>query len=108
MVCECELVNRQDIEAAVLSGEAPELDDLRRDLRLGMGPCQAAFCAYRSAAIAVRLLAEGPADGGLATFLSERWRGLRPLAWGQTLRQMEMTRRIALELLEMPREPSSA
>ena len=102
VVCECELVTRSDLEAALRSTESPDLDDLRRDLRLGMGPCQAAFCGYRAAGLAARALPAAPPDGGLCEFLQERWRGLRPLAWGHTLRQLEFSRRIATELLGLP------
>ena len=107
ILCECELVTRSDLETALGAIEAPDLDDLRRDLRLGMGPCQAAFCGYRAAGLTLRRLG-APADGGLAPFLQERWRGLRPLGWGHTLRQMEFGRRVALELLGLvePTEPS--
>jgi len=99
IVCECELVSRPDIEDALRQSGSADLDDLRRDLRLGMGPCQGAFCAYRAAAVAARLLSDPPADGGLAAFAQERWRGLRPLAWGRGLRQAEMLRRVQVELL---------
>ena len=102
VICECELVTRPALESALQSLEAPDLDDLRRDLRLGMGPCQAAFCGYRAAALATRTLPAAPDDGGLADFQQERWRGLRPLAWGQTLRQLEFSRRIYAELLGLP------
>jgi len=102
VICECELVTRSDLEAALRSTESADLDDLRRDLRLGMGPCQAAFCAYRAAGMAVRALPTTAPDGGLGEFLQERWRGLRPLAWGHTLRQLEFSRRIATELLGLP------
>ena len=102
IVCECELVTRPDLDAALHSIESPDLDDLRRDLRLGMGPCQAAFCGYRAAGLAARALPSAPPDGGLCEFLQERWRGLRPLAWGHTLRQLEFSRRIATELLGLP------
>ncbi len=84
--------------------KTPDLDDLRRDLRLGMGPCQAAFCGYRAAGLSMRTLASAPADGGLGAFQQERWRGLRPLAWGQTIRQIEFGRRVMAELLGFPGE----
>jgi glycerol-3-phosphate dehydrogenase len=107
IICECELVSRDDLEAALgTAGPAPELDDLRRDLRLGMGPCQAAFCGYRAAGIAHALRPTGPPDGGLASFLEERWRGIRPLAWGTTMRQIELGRRLALDLLGVHRLPT--
>jgi glycerol-3-phosphate dehydrogenase len=99
ILCECELVTRSAFESALRSVESPELDDLRRDLRLGMGPCQAAFCGYRAAGLALRSLPQAPEDGGLGDFQQERWRGLRPLAWGQTIRQLEFSRRVLAELL---------
>jgi glycerol-3-phosphate dehydrogenase len=102
ILCECELVTRPALESALQSAQAPDLDDLRRDLRLGMGPCQAAFCGYRAAGLVVRALPSASADGGLSDFQQERWRGLRPLAWGQTLRQLEFSRRIFAELLGLP------
>jgi hypothetical protein len=35
----------------------------------------------------------------LGDFVQERWRGLRPLAWGRGLRQVEFLRRVQVELL---------
>ena len=104
ITCECELVTRPALESALRSVETPDLDDVRRDLRLGMGPCQAAFCGYRAAGLSMRTLASAPADGGLGAFQQERWRGLRPLAWGQTIRQIEFGRRVMAELLGFPGE----
>jgi glycerol-3-phosphate dehydrogenase len=108
IICECELVNRSDLEKAITAAPSVDLDDIRRDLRLGMGPCQAGFCAYRAAGIAHQISPTAPPDSGLRNFLEERWRGLRPLAWGQSLRQMELTRRIYMDLLQSDRfvEPS--
>jgi glycerol-3-phosphate dehydrogenase len=102
VVCECELITRGDLEHALMQAASYDLDDIRRDLRLGMGPCQAAFCGYRAAGLARSLRSQAPPDGGLAPFLAERWRGVRPLAWGQMLRQLEVTRRFSQELLGLP------
>lgn len=99
ILCECELATRIGLERSILDDHAQTLDDSRRDVRLGMGPCQAAFCGYRAAALAPPLDPESPVDGGYRDFMSERWRGVRPLAWGQTLSQFELGRRISLELL---------
>jgi glycerol-3-phosphate dehydrogenase len=94
LICECELVTRGQVRDAVASG-LTELEDLRRKVRLGYGPCQAAFCAWRAAG----MLAEagnGSAPGGdqgpdavvgLERFLEERWRGQRPTIWGDQARQ---------------------
>ncbi len=93
LICECELVTRAQIEQSARAhggGQAHWiLDDLRRDLRLGMGPCQAGFCNYRAAGV---LNAMGAADAtqatqALADFAQRRWKGQRPLLWGQNLRQ---------------------
>ncbi|MBI5303718.1 MAG: anaerobic glycerol-3-phosphate dehydrogenase subunit A [Chloroflexi bacterium] len=51
LVCECELVTRAMLENAARNNPTFTLDDLRRDLRLGMGPCQGGFCTYRAAGI---------------------------------------------------------
>jgi glycerol-3-phosphate dehydrogenase len=99
IVCECEAVQRDDLLKALAGADTVELDDVRRDLRLGMGPCQGAFCAYRAAGIAQTTAPDGRSLSWLLQFLSERWRGIRPLGWGPGLRQMELTRRIYLELL---------
>ncbi|HKE98844.1 MAG TPA: anaerobic glycerol-3-phosphate dehydrogenase subunit GlpA [Actinomycetes bacterium] len=82
LVCECELVSRRRIEAAVDQG-ATDLDDLRRQLRLGFGPCQAAFCGWRAAAI-VDERRPGATEplANLERFLAERWRGQRATTWG--------------------------
>ncbi len=51
LVCECELVTRRMLENAARNNPTLTLDDLRRDVRLGMGPCQGGFCTYRAAGI---------------------------------------------------------
>jgi glycerol-3-phosphate dehydrogenase len=99
ILCECELVSYADVETSLSSGSRLELDDIRRDLRLGMGPCQGGFCGYRAAGIAVELIDEAPPDGGLIDFLNERWKGIRPLAWHHNMRQIEFTRRLYLDIL---------
>ena len=51
LICECELVTRSMLESAVRRNPTVTLDDLRRDVRLGMGPCQGGFCTYRAVGI---------------------------------------------------------
>jgi glycerol-3-phosphate dehydrogenase len=97
MACECELVTRAEVEAALEQSGSTVLNDLRRDLRLGMGPCQAGFCAFRAAGLMHRQRpaadeAEGveEVNSALLEFLQERWKGLRPVMWGANLRQLEL------------------
>ena len=51
LICECELVTRSMLEGASQRNPTVTLDDLRRDVRLGMGPCQGGFCTYRAVGI---------------------------------------------------------
>jgi glycerol-3-phosphate dehydrogenase len=99
LICECEMVSHDEVEKILLAEPRSQLDDLRRDLRLGMGPCQGGFCSYRAAGMAYRLRQPPPEPDFLLQFLEERWRGIRPLAWGNNLRQMELSRRIYHESL---------
>jgi glycerol-3-phosphate dehydrogenase len=91
LICECELVTRGQVRDAVAAG-LTELEDLRRHVRLGYGPCQAAFCAWRAAGMLAEGRPEGSGDGpdplaGLERFLEERWRGQRATVWGDQARQ---------------------
>ena len=65
LVCECELVTRSMLEGAAQRNPTVTLDDLRRDVRLGMGPCQGGFCTYRAVGILHQLRAgnASPAAG---------------------------------------------
>jgi glycerol-3-phosphate dehydrogenase len=65
------------------------LDDLRRMLRLGMGPCQGGFCTYRAAGLLHQegLLTTRAANAAVVGFLEARFHGMRPLLHGDNLRQ---------------------
>lgn len=94
LVCECELVTRGQVRTAIAAG-LTELEDLRRALRLGYGPCQAAFCAWRAAgALCEHASADADAEArlpdpqaALERFLEERWRGQLGAVWGDQARQ---------------------
>jgi len=109
LICECELVTRADIEEAVRLHPDPVapwvLDDLRRDLRLGMGPCQGGFCGVRAAGILHELgeVDAAQANAALADFAQRRWKGQRPLLWGQNLRQALLDEHIYRDILGLDR-----
>jgi glycerol-3-phosphate dehydrogenase len=109
LICECEIVTRKDLENA---GHAHSdvvapwvLDDLRRDLRLGMGPCQGGFCGYRAAGILHESagLNAAQATAALADFAQRRWKGQRPLLWGPGLRQALLDEQIYRGILGLDR-----
>lgn len=57
-----------------------------------MGTCQGELCACRAAGLLARAHhCAREAKRDLATFLNERWKGVYPVAWGDTLRENEFT-----------------
>jgi glycerol-3-phosphate dehydrogenase len=92
MVCECEMVPRRWLEEHVRSSGTTHLDDLRRSLRLGMGPCQGGFCMYRATGIlqGIQELDGTQAARSLRDFLQERWKGVWPILYGDQLRQARL------------------
>ncbi len=104
LVCECELVTRDQVETAIDAG-AVTLDDVRRSTRLGMGPCQAGFCGYRAAGLLHerRQPAVQEANLALRDFLQERWKGLLPVLWGRQLRQARLDELIYLGIMNAER-----
>ncbi len=145
LVCECELVTRAMLENAVHNNPTLTLDDLRRDVRLGMGPCQGGFCTYRAAGILHEMskverrttndkdetwnvaYLQSPAHNTiphhvstairnpqstisnpnllLRDFLQERWKGLKPILWGQQLKQERLDELIYLCLMNADHLP---
>lgn len=74
LICECELVTRTMLENAAQQNPTITLDDLRRDVRLGMGPCQGGFCNYRAVGILHELSMAGwQADMRDSTGASAQW-----------------------------------
>jgi glycerol-3-phosphate dehydrogenase len=110
LVCECELATLEDIAGSLLRGDAKTLDDVRREVRLGMGPCQGGFCTLRVTGLLHRLrqLPAGEANAALRDFLQERWKGLLPILWGQQLRQERLNELIYRSLLNVPALPGPA
>ncbi len=90
-ICECELVSRTRLEQAFAANPGADLDDLRRRLRIGMGPCQGGICMYRAAG--VMHACDRPLDqvnAALRAFIAERQRGVAPIAAGDQTRQMQV------------------
>ena len=89
-VCECEEVSVGEVRYAINELDVHNLVDLRRRTRVGMGTCQGELCACRAAG----MLADAHkcterAKGDLQNFVNERWKGMYPVCWGDTLRESE-------------------
>lgn len=110
IICECELVSRARLEATITDSATTNIDDVRRRLRLGMGPCQGAFCVYRTCGIMHRLerLDAADANRSLLDFLEERWKGVWPVLYGDQLRQMRFDEWVYQGVLNVAHLPGEA
>jgi glycerol-3-phosphate dehydrogenase len=108
LVCECELVPRRQLEDTVRRRATINLDDIRRLLRLGMGPCQGGFCIYRAAGIlhGADGIDAAQATDALLSFLRERWKGEWPILYGDQLRQARLDDWIFQGILDVGHLPA--
>jgi glycerol-3-phosphate dehydrogenase len=89
IICECELMSRRMLEEVLDARPTSTFDDVRRQHRLGMGPCQGGFCSLRATGIAHE---RGDIDAARSTallrsFLENRWIGLNAILYGDQVRQ---------------------
>lgn len=96
MICECEMVSESVVASLVDSlesqGLARGLAEVGLRSRVGKGPCQGSFCGLR---LAAWMYGQGHVTGdaglaGLARFYQERWKGMRPVSWGENLARAEL------------------
>jgi glycerol-3-phosphate dehydrogenase len=108
LICECELISRSKLEATMRRTGTTNLDDIRRLLRLGMGPCQGGFCIYRATGVLHGLdgMTAEQADEALRHFLQERWKGVWPILYGDQLRQARLDDWIFQGVLDVEHLPS--
>ena len=96
LLCECEMVQGSADDAIYAAmraaGDTATLTDIGLRSRVGKGACQGAFCGLRTVAHLYQT-GDFQAQRGLAEivdFFSERWRGQRPVLWGEQLAQAEL------------------
>lgn len=106
IVCECELVSRDEVERIVNRIGTKYIGDIQHRTRLGMGPCQGGFCTYRALGI-MHDMGRVSADDSmrvLREFLERRFRGIRPALWGDQLREEQLVESIYLGILSMGKD----
>jgi len=110
ILCECELLSRRMFTDKLAELPNASLDDLRRQLRLGMGPCQGGFCTARAAGVAheVGTVDTERATGLLRLFLEHRWLGLWPILYGDQVRQTALDNWIFSGTLDVEHLPEGA
>lgn len=90
LVCECEQVSVAELNYAVDVLHVHNLLNLRRRTRMGMGTCQGQMCACRAAGLLDSLGACAvDALSDLSSFINERWKGMSPVGWGETLEEAQ-------------------
>jgi glycerol-3-phosphate dehydrogenase len=103
IVCECELVSRDEVERTVKQTGTRTVGDIQHRTRLGMGPCQGGFCTFRALGIMNDMSVISPEESMemLKVFLQRRFRGLRHVLWGDQLREEQLVEYIYLGILSM-------
>jgi glycerol-3-phosphate dehydrogenase len=92
LVCECEEVSVGEVKYAIEKLHVHNLLNLRRRTRVGMGTCQGELCACRAAGVLCEETNNtAKVEADLADFINERWKGMRPVAWGSTLSEAQLT-----------------
>lgn len=96
IICECENVTRAEVEMVAQEPTTHSISDLRRRTRLGMGTCQGTFCTYRAVGTVQEVTDRWTSNTKelFKEFLEARWKGIRPVMWGNQIRDVELTRGI--------------
>ena len=96
ILCECEMVPGSTVDAIVRASPGAEPQMSLRAItvrsRVGKGACQGAFCGIR---VTSHLYDNGIYDSPdglreMRSFLEERFKGVRPVVWGEQMPQMEL------------------
>ena len=97
LICECEEVSVAEVKFAIEKLHIHNLLNLRRRTRVGMGTCQGELCTCRAANyICGENVKKSEKD--LVEFVDERWKGMRPVAWGQSLSEAQLSAHIYQDL----------
>lgn len=96
ILCECEMVPASTVDAIVHDAPGAEPHMSLRAIgvrsRIGKGSCQGAFCGIR---VTSHLYDNGLYDSRdglreMRSFLEERFKGVRPVVWGEQMPQLEL------------------
>ena len=91
LVCECEQVSVAEVNYAINEPHVHNLINLRRRTRLGMGTCRGELCACRAGLLDKHDNCSDRSLKDLASFMEERWHGMYPVCWGETLCEVQFT-----------------
>ncbi|MFC7133900.1 MULTISPECIES: anaerobic glycerol-3-phosphate dehydrogenase subunit GlpA [Salinibaculum] len=106
VLCECELVTREEVQAAMRdgTGERTDLNEVRIRTRAGMGECQGGRCCHLLASELYPLSDVAEMDRALDDLYDERWSGQRHALWGDQLAEAMRTYELHAATLNRPDE----
>jgi glycerol-3-phosphate dehydrogenase len=107
LLCDCELVPREAVDAILREGKVRELQDILHRTRLAKGTCQGGFCVYRLLGVLNEQRKQEGLGGSnriLKAFLEERWKGIRPVLWGISLKEEALIESIYKGLFNLTAE----
>ena len=91
LLCDCEMIGREEVEKYLKEERMKNLQDILHRTRLAKGTCQGGFCVYRLLGLMHDLgMVEKDSNRILKGFLEERWKGIRPVLWGTSLKEEEL------------------
>jgi len=95
VLCDCELVQRKEVEGLLKEEKLKDLQDILRRTRLAKGTCQGGFCVYRLIGVLHDLkMMDKDSNKILKGFLEERWKGIRPILWEASIKEEELVESI--------------
>jgi len=102
IICDCEMIGREEVEEYLKEEKLKNLQDVLHRTRLAKGTCQGGFCVYRLLGLMHELgMVEKDSNIILKEFLEERWRGIRPVLWGVSLKEEELMESIYKGILNI-------
>ena len=111
ILCECEMVPKSTVERVVQTtkaqGDRLDLKAIGLRSRVGKGSCQGTFCGKR---VMAHMVEQGEFEGRTALnhlrdFLESRWKGERPILWGEQIMQAELKEALYCGLGDLERWP---
>lgn len=105
ILCECEMVPQSAITEILETSPGAEtemsLESIALRSRAGKGPCQGSFCGIRIASHLYDREYYRDTSGlqHMQNFFNERFKGMRPIIWGQQMAQMELAEALHCGLL---------
>jgi glycerol-3-phosphate dehydrogenase len=107
ILCECEMVSKSVVDDIIDQSPGHESDMTLKAIglrsRIGKGTCQGAFCGMRVTSYLYDRRFYQQQDGlhHMKSFVEERFKGIRPVLWGEQMSQIELAETMHCGLMEL-------